>query len=112
MSNLTKEMLIENFNFSRERITKIDNPIISRKILNHSKDLIENQNKLLFEKDVFCSVPFFGAAPRGTEYSIVPYLAVDNLFSRKKKCGASRSHDVIESDSCFCPTSSFVLCRS
>ena len=80
MSNLTKEMLIENFNFSREKITKIDNPIISRKILNYSKEIIENQNKLLFEKDVFCSI---GRLTRQKNY----FELIDgfNIFLKKTK---------------------------
>ena len=56
MSNLTKEMLIKNFNFQKEKISKIDNPIISKKIITFSKDKIENEDQFIFKKDVFCSI--------------------------------------------------------
>lgn len=56
MSNLTKEMMIKNYNFDSKRITKIDNPIISREIIKNSNDKIENEYKTIFENKVFCSI--------------------------------------------------------
>ena len=56
MSNLTKEMISINFKLSAKNITKVDNPIISRNIINLSNEKLESELKPIFQKDVFCSI--------------------------------------------------------
>lgn len=80
MSSLTKEMLIKNFNFQKEKITKIDNPIISKKIITYSKDEIENEDKLIFKKDVFCSI---GRLTKQKNY--IELIKGFNMFLKKTK---------------------------
>ena len=80
MSSLTKEMLIKNFNFKREKITKIDNPIISKKIITYSKDKIENEEQLIFKKDVFCSI---GRLTRQKNY--IELIKGFNIFLKRTK---------------------------
>ena len=80
MSNLTKEMLIKNFNFQKEKISKIDNPIISKKIITFSKDKIENEDQFIFKKDVFCSI---GRLTRQKNY--IELIKGFNMFLKKTK---------------------------
>tara|TARA_B100000963_G_scaffold294192_1_gene264760 strand:- start:13 stop:1137 length:1125 start_codon:yes stop_codon:yes gene_type:complete len=80
MSSLTKEMLIENFDFQKEKITKIDNPIISKKIITYSKHEIENEDQLIFKKDVFCSI---GRLTR--QKNFIELIKGFNMFLKKTK---------------------------
>ena len=80
MSSLTKEMLIKNFDFQKEKITKIDNPIISKKIITYSKDEIENEDQLIFKKDVFCSI---GRLTR--QKNFIELIKGFNMFLKKTK---------------------------
>ena len=56
MTNLTKEMILRELNISKEKITKVDNPIISRNIIKLSNEEIESELKPIFQNDVFCSI--------------------------------------------------------
>ena len=56
MTNLTKEMIVRELNISKDKITKVDNPIISRNIIKLSNEEIESELKPIFQKDVFCSI--------------------------------------------------------
>jgi len=56
MTNITKEELIKKININQLKIVKIDNPIISRKIKILSKDSLDEYEKSIFKKKVFCSV--------------------------------------------------------
>jgi len=56
MTNLTKEMILRELNISKEKITKVDNPIISRNIIKLSNEEIESKLKPIFQNDVFCSI--------------------------------------------------------
>ena len=80
MSSLTKEMLIKNFNFQKDKITKIDNPIISKKIITYSKDEIKNEDQLIFKKDVFCSI---GRLTKQKNY--IELIKGFNMFLKKTK---------------------------
>ena len=56
MTNLTKKMIASNFELKLESITKVENPIISRNIINLSNEEIESELKPIFQNDVFCSI--------------------------------------------------------
>ena len=56
MTDLTKKMILSNFELNLRSIIKVDNPIISRKIINLSNEEIENELKPIFQNDVFCSI--------------------------------------------------------
>lgn len=80
MTNLTKKMIASDFELSAESITKVDNPIISRNIINLSNEEIENELKPIFQNDVFCSI---GRLTRQKNY----YELIDgfNSFIKKTK---------------------------
>ena len=56
MTNKTRNYLIESLNLNENKIIKIDNPIISRKIKNLSNERIDDQDLYIFKKKVFCSI--------------------------------------------------------
>ena len=56
MTNRTRDYLIKNLNLNENKITKIDNPIISRKIKILSTEKVDDQDLFIFEKKVFCSI--------------------------------------------------------
>ncbi len=56
MTNITKNYLMKNFKLNENKIIKIDNPIISRKIKTLSLENIDTQDQKIFEKKVFCSI--------------------------------------------------------
>ena len=57
MTNRTKKMLEEEILINSKKIFVLENPVISRKIRTLSKNKINNdQESLIFEKDVFCAI--------------------------------------------------------
>lgn len=57
MTNRTKKLLEEKILINSKKIFVIENPIISRKIRTLSKNKINNnEESLIFEKDVFCAI--------------------------------------------------------
>lgn len=56
MSNLTKNYLIEQLNISEKKIYKIDNPVISRNIRLLAHQKLDEEDKFIFKKKVFCSI--------------------------------------------------------
>ena len=56
MTNKTKKELIEKIDIDNSKIIKIDNPIISKNIKIISNDSIDENEKIIFLKKVFCSV--------------------------------------------------------
>ena len=57
MTNRTKKLLEEEILINSKKIFVIENPVISRKIRTLSKNKINNnEESLIFEKDVFCAI--------------------------------------------------------
>ena len=56
MTNRTRDYLIKSLNLNENKITKIDNPIISRKIKILSTEKVDDRDLFIFEKKVFCSI--------------------------------------------------------
>lgn len=57
MTNRTKKLVEEKILINSKKIFVIENPIISRKIRTLSKNKINNnEESLIFEKDVFCAI--------------------------------------------------------
>lgn len=55
MTEATKKNILDNINY-KNKILKVDNPIISKKIRNLSHKLIESNDKKMFKGITFCSV--------------------------------------------------------
>ena len=78
MTNITKQKLIEDLNFKNSKITKIDNPIISREIRLMANKKLDDQDLEIFKKKVFCSI---GRLTRQKNY--LEMLKGFNFFSKE-----------------------------
>ena len=55
-SNITRNFLIRNLDLNENKVVKIDNPIISKKMRILSFEKIDKEDLFIFEKKVFCSI--------------------------------------------------------
>ena len=56
MTNKTKRLLQEKLSISEHKILVIENPVISRKIRKLANSEIDDKDKIIFKKDVYCSI--------------------------------------------------------
>ena len=56
MTNLTKLLIQKKFKINSCKITKIENPIISKKIMLMSNQNISHDEEFIFKNDVYCSI--------------------------------------------------------
>ena len=56
MTNITRNFLIRNLDLNENKVVKIDNPIISKKMRILSFEKIDKEDLFIFEKKVFCSI--------------------------------------------------------
>jgi len=56
MTHKTKKEIEENIGIRKEKIFVIENPVLSRKIKLSSLEMIDEEDRFIFKKDVYCTI--------------------------------------------------------